>query len=304
LFGFAGPAEWMQLDTSKTINPADTKFVLRVPVCFNEACTRSVMTYTTHLNGVATLEVDEYATYVTQVRQTLDFTSRALGTAPHVVIGDFNVWEGTTIICAQKPKNEPVRMFRSAGYLDAWPAIHGTLDGSTGMWNRPSCGAPEGNLWKRIDYTWSKNITPLSVTRLGMVQPGECAPSDHAGIIAKYALEDTGVPGPVVSISAPAQNATVHGLAPISARATGSGGVIRLEWLLDGKVIAVQNSGPYTFNWDTRQGRCVRVRIERQFRIVRGRRQRGRDRCARIGVLQSSPLMRRSHQQRCSTPCP
>jgi hypothetical protein len=253
-FGFGGPEEWVQLDTSKTLVPADTKFVLRVPVCLDQSCTRSVMTYATHLNGAATLEVDEYATYVTQARQTLDFTSRASGTAPHIVIGDLNVWEGTSIICSQKPKNEPVRMFRSAGYLDAWPATRGVADGSTGMWNRQSCGVPEGNLWKRIDYSWSKRMTPLSVTRFGMVQPGECAPSDHAGIIAKYALENTSVPAPVVSISAPAQNATVQGVVPISATATASGGVIRLEWLLDGRVIAVENSGPYTFNWDTRRG--------------------------------------------------
>jgi hypothetical protein len=253
-FGFAGPEQWIQLDTSRTISPADTKFVLRVPVCLDQACTRSVVIYTTHLNGAATLEVDEYATYVTQAGQILDFTSRASGTAPHLVIGDFNVWEGTSIVCSQKPKNEPVRMFRSAGYLDAWPAIHGAADGSTGMWNRTTCGVPEGNLWKRIDYSWSKRITPLSVTRFGMVEPGACAPSDHAGIIVKYALEAAGVPAPVVSISAPAQNATVHGQVPISAQATDIGGVIRLEWLLDGKVIAVRNSGPYTFNWDTRQG--------------------------------------------------
>ncbi len=54
-------------------------------------------------------------------------------------------------------------MLRDAGYVDAWPAVHGTAEGSTGMWARPGCGTPEGNVYKRIDYTWSKELGPLSI---------------------------------------------------------------------------------------------------------------------------------------------
>ena len=203
-FGFAGPEEWLQLDTSRNTNPADTKFVLRVPVCLDQGCTRSVVTYTAHMYGAALTEAAAYANYATQASQILAFMSNKSGTEPHVILGDLNVFEGTGIVCGQTPKNEAIRMFRSAGYLDAWPAIHAMADGSTGMWNRTSCGVPEGNLWKRIDYSLSKRLNPLSVTRFGMVNPGECAPSDHAGLIAQYAVEDASIPVPTVEIAAPA----------------------------------------------------------------------------------------------------
>ena len=73
-----------------------------------------------------------------------------------------------------------MQRFRSAGFLDAWPAIQAMADGSTGMWNRTGCGVPERNLWKRIDYSLSKRLNPLSVTRFGLVTPGECATSAAA----------------------------------------------------------------------------------------------------------------------------
>jgi hypothetical protein len=253
-FGFAGPEAWIQLDTSRNVNPADTKFVLRVPVCLDQRCTRSVMTYTAHLYGAALTEAGEYANYAAQASQTLDFMSTASGTNPHVLLGDLNVFEGTSIACRQKPKNEAIRMFRSAGYLDAWSATRALADGSTGMWNRTSCGVPEGNLWKRIDYSLSKRLNPLSIKRFAMVSPGQCAPSDHAGIIATYAVEDASAPVPTVGITAPTAGATVQGLVSIAAQATDLTGVTRLEWLLDGKVIGVQNSAPFSFTWDTREG--------------------------------------------------
>ena len=35
-YGFAGPEEWEQLDTSLNVNPVDTMWVLRVPVCLDD----------------------------------------------------------------------------------------------------------------------------------------------------------------------------------------------------------------------------------------------------------------------------
>jgi hypothetical protein len=43
-------------------------------------------------------------------------------------------------------------------------------------------------VWKRIDYAWSKRLTPMSISRFGIVTAGEAAPSDHLGIIAEYAF--------------------------------------------------------------------------------------------------------------------
>ncbi|MBA3231596.1 MAG: hypothetical protein H0T05_02140 [Acidobacteria bacterium] len=42
--GFAGPHEWLQLDTSLNANPNDTKWVVRAPVCADTACTRWLLT--------------------------------------------------------------------------------------------------------------------------------------------------------------------------------------------------------------------------------------------------------------------
>jgi hypothetical protein len=69
--------------------------------------------------------------------------------------------------------------------VDAWPAVHGTAEGNTGMVNRSRCGQPEGAAWKRIDYAWAPR-PPLDMTRFGIVPPGDPAPSDHYGIVVRY----------------------------------------------------------------------------------------------------------------------
>jgi len=161
----AGPEEWVQLDTSGNINPADMKWVLRTPVCLDAGCSRSLMTYTVHMYPEAATDAGDYAVAARQASQALSFLRVRSGDQPHAILGDFNALEGTATICTQKPQNEPVEMFRTAGYLDAWPAIHGETDGSTGMWNRVKCGVPEGNLFKRIDYSWSKALNPIAMAR-------------------------------------------------------------------------------------------------------------------------------------------
>src|SRR5436190_18563382 len=50
-YGFAGPLQRKQLDTSKAINPTDTMWVVRAPVCLNAACSASVETFTAHWGG-------------------------------------------------------------------------------------------------------------------------------------------------------------------------------------------------------------------------------------------------------------
>src|SRR6186997_2923733 len=41
-YGFAGPETWQQLDTSQNPEPSDTMWVLRVPVCADAACSKSI----------------------------------------------------------------------------------------------------------------------------------------------------------------------------------------------------------------------------------------------------------------------
>lgn len=187
-YGFAGAEQWKQLDTSLSPNPNDTMWVVRTPVCLNAACTKSMNVFTAHWYATE-LDPDYVTSFERQARQTIDFMKLLPFGLPHVLIGDLNVWaEGPPRVCGQVSKPTPVAMLRDAGYIDAWPSLHQSAEGFTGMWNRVGCGVPEGYLWKRIDYAWSRYTTPVSITRFAMVPAGQCAPSDHAGLMAEYRI--------------------------------------------------------------------------------------------------------------------
>ena len=47
-YGFAGPEEWLQLDTTLNPNPADTMWVLRIPVCLDAACSQTMNMFASH----------------------------------------------------------------------------------------------------------------------------------------------------------------------------------------------------------------------------------------------------------------
>ena len=253
-YGFAGPEQWLQLDTSRNENPSDTMWVLKVPVCLNASCSASVLTFTAHWFGRTVVDADSYGVYETQAEQTIEFAD-SVPAQPLVVIGDLNVFEGSSLMCSQFPVNKPVQMLRDAGFVDAWNAVHGQAEGYTGMWNRPGCGTPEGALWKRLDFAWSKRLAPISMTRFGMVTPGQCAPSDHAGILVEYTRPPAAgstVP-PAVSIQSPAAASTIRDTVTFEAAATDDGDVIRVELLVDGVAQHVATTPPYRFAWDTRR---------------------------------------------------
>ncbi|HEV7802783.1 MAG TPA: endonuclease/exonuclease/phosphatase family protein, partial [Burkholderiales bacterium] len=162
-YGFSGPEQWLQLDTTRNLNPKDTMWLLRVPICLDSQCTRSVTVFTVHWYGSGLLPLDVESVFETQSQQTIDFMSAVPAGQPHILLGDLNAFDGNEVLCAQAPRTKPLHMLRDAGYVDAWPAIHGPAEGNTGMWNRTACGTPAGNLFKRIDYTWSKGTNPLSM---------------------------------------------------------------------------------------------------------------------------------------------
>jgi endonuclease/exonuclease/phosphatase family metal-dependent hydrolase len=195
-YGFAGPEVWVQLDTSLNQTPADTKWVVRRPVCIDAACSRSVEIFSAHwgANGLS-----EAQTYRTQAQQTVPFLESLPATTPRLFMGDLNLWEGTATVCSQVPRNDVLTNLRAAGYVDAWPVVNGAAEGYTGMLNRAGCGSPEGYAWKRIDYVWTKNMTALSMTRFAMVPAGSPAPSDHYGIIAELMVNDTELSIPITT---------------------------------------------------------------------------------------------------------
>jgi len=263
-YGFAGAEQWTQLDTSLNTNPADTMWALRVPVCLDAACSRSISLSTAHWYGSGATHYNSNTAFEIQAQQTIDFLNQLPAGQPRVLVGDLNVFEGTKVVCGQNPKNQPVQMMREAGYLDAWRALFGLANGDTGMWNRAGCGTPVGNLWKRIDYAWTRDLNPLSMTRFGMVNPGDEAPSDHIGIIVEFADPQWTAASlaPTANIRTPVEGAIVKGSVPISVDAQDDQAVTRLELLMDGVPLIVSSRGPFDFVWDTSRTRNGRHELQ------------------------------------------
>jgi hypothetical protein len=246
-YGFAGPEVWQQLDTSLNTNPADTMWVVRVPVCIDAECSASIPVYAAHWYGVGSYKRQ---TYDKQAQQTIDFMKSTAGSAQHILIGDLNVWEGSSKVCTQNPINAGAGKLRAAGYIDAWPRIHGSAEGYTGMTNRSGCGSPLGYTWKRIDYSWSSpGYDPIDIQRFAVPEvPGDPAASDHYGIIATYARP--GAPPvdaqpPAVQLVSPVNGSTTSDGLTFEVNATDNFGVDRVEIIEDGTVIHTLTSAPY-----------------------------------------------------------
>ena len=253
-YGFAGPEAWQQLDTSLNPNPADTMWVVRVPVCTDAACARSILAYAAHWYSTGSVE---RSVYDRQAEQTIEFMTRTSSGAPHVLIGDLNAWEDTAPRCGKEPINAGVPKLRAAGYIDAWPRIHGAQEGLTGMTNRAGCGVPEGYTWKRIDYAWSSpGLEPIDVKRFAVPEvAGDAAASDHYGIIATYPLPGVEPPDdmtpPAVHLIAPAAGVVVRGSIDVEVAATDAVGVTRVEVLADTIVRRTLTAAPYRTMFDT-----------------------------------------------------
>ena len=253
-YGFAGPEEWEQLDTSLNVNPVDTMWVLRVPVCLDAICSGSIVVFVSHWLGTG---VDPAAVYERQSRATIAFMAGAAAAGASVLVGDLNVWEGAVPVCEQVPIPAGLQTLRDAGYVDAWPLLHGSAEGFTGMLNRTNCGQPSGYAWKRIDYTWSpRGFLPSSIARFGVVPVGVAAPSDHYGLVTEFPLPaPPSVPdstAPTVTLLSPVDGLTIIGGAvSIAVAATDDIGVTRVEILEDGLIAHTLLSGQTTVSCPT-----------------------------------------------------
>jgi len=247
-YGFAGPEEWLQLDTTLNPNPVDTMWVLRLPVCLDAACSQSMNMFAAH--WYASELQNQVASYDRQATQTVAFMQRAGGTAPHILIADLNVWEGTPT-CSQTPIAAGLTQLRDAGYVDAWPLLHGTAEGFTGMTNRVGCGSPVGYGWKRPDYTWSPpNFLPVSIARFGIVPAGDEAPSDHYGLITEFpfpgVVPSVDTVAPVTSLLNPTEGQTfTGGSLTILATASDDVAVSSVEIREDGVLTRTLTTAPY-----------------------------------------------------------
>jgi exonuclease III len=249
--GFAGPESWQQLDTSLNPNPADTMWVGRVPICVDAACSASILMYTAHWLADGP---ELGTTFTRQAEQTIEFMTTTAAGEAHVLLGDLNVWEDPPH-CSQPTTPFGLPLLRQAGYLDAWRYIHGSAEGFTGMTNRRYCGTPEGYPFKRIDYAWSTpDLPPLHITRFAVPAViGDAAASDHFGLIATYPLStsDDTTP-PVVTLTTPANGATLSGSVTMTATATDNVAVTRVELFINGVRRHTLSAAPYSAVWDTR----------------------------------------------------
>jgi hypothetical protein len=163
-YGFAGAPEVKALP--KCSSTAEQRYVVRAPVYVDSARTKVVQVFTTHWTGCSA-EADA----------TVAFMQR-YAYKPRSFTGDLNVKNGS---------GDPITKLKAASYGDVWAKLYGTAGGPTATWNS-SYGSPAGSLYKRIDYAFSKTLTPLSFGRFNYTgTAGACKLADHAGIVVEYA---------------------------------------------------------------------------------------------------------------------
>jgi chitinase len=73
----------------------------------------------------------------------------------------------------------------------------------------------------------------------------------HAGAVATFTWPDT---PPTVTVTTPTANATVSGLVSIAATADSSAGVQRVDFLVDGQLLASDTTSPYQASWNSVTG--------------------------------------------------
>jgi hypothetical protein len=177
--GFAQPPTYERID--RRLN----SWLVGGDVCLDAACSSSIPMYSVHFEGSSNSDLPAQGEALIGLLRTR--------TIPHLFMGDLNAYRidrwSPLVPCATPDKPErskPLELIDAAGYVDAWKK---TQDGEgwTGMASRPRCGQPAGNVFKRIDYVFTKGLDVLATSRFGLVTPGADAPSDHAGVTAEIA---------------------------------------------------------------------------------------------------------------------
>ena len=173
----------------RRIDDANNRWVIGGNVCLDAACSTAVPMFSTHWGG----RTDDDGPRQAQA------TVAALRDQPqpHLVMGDLNVFKidqwnpRAPCTLADSPgRTRAIAIMEGAGYVDAWKVTQAG-EGWTGMTSRPGCGRPNGNLYKRIDYVFTRGLRTIRTTRFARTQPGADAPSDHAGVMAQLVLSSS-----------------------------------------------------------------------------------------------------------------
>jgi endonuclease/exonuclease/phosphatase family metal-dependent hydrolase len=178
--GFAGPLKYERIDA------AANRWMLGGDVCIDPMCTRSMPMFAMHFGGPS----DDVLP--TQAGRALDLLRAER--RPHLFMGDLNTFRvdqwNPSVPCTGPDsggRTATINLIEQAGYTDAWKATQGG-EGWTGMAGRRGCGAPEGNLYKRIDYVYTLGARVLATDRFARSAPGADSPSDHIGLIAEIEI--------------------------------------------------------------------------------------------------------------------
>ena len=176
-YGFASPPTFTKITGSD--------WLVGGAVCVDAGCSASVPVFSAHWTG-------GNDSFVAAAQRTIELLSAHAG--PHVLLGDLNVYRidqwNPEVPCTGadvQGRAQAMARLEAAGYEDAWKRTQGG-EGWTGMATRAGCGEPSGNLFKRIDYVYTKGLNPVSTLRIGRAAPGADSPSDHVALIAELEL--------------------------------------------------------------------------------------------------------------------
>jgi hypothetical protein len=168
------------------VNIGGQDWIVGGAVCLDAACSTSVPMFSTHWTPPANA-------FGAVAQRTIEVLSSQ--SAAHVLLGDLNVYRidawNPEVPCTGSDlaeRVEAIGRMEAAGYVDAWKTTQGG-EGWTGMATRNGCGVPNGNLFKRIDYVYTRNLRAVATTRLARPAPGGDAPSDHVMLVAELARQ-------------------------------------------------------------------------------------------------------------------
>ncbi|MBA3886487.1 MAG: hypothetical protein H0X67_12260 [Acidobacteria bacterium] len=173
-YGFASPPTYTRI--------SGQDWLVGGAVCLDPSCSASMPMFSAHWTPPSNA-------FGAVAQATLD----ALGSqpTPHILLGDLNVYRvdqwNPDVPCTGPDvpgRVDAIQRVEAAGYQDAWKATQAS-EGWTGMASRAGCGAPHGNLFKRIDYVYTKGLRAVSTTRLARAPAGGDSPSDHVILIAE-----------------------------------------------------------------------------------------------------------------------
>jgi endonuclease/exonuclease/phosphatase family metal-dependent hydrolase len=176
-YGFAGKPRFEQIDAK------NHRWIESGRVCLDASCSASLQMFATHLGG-------SDAEFLPQVERVIAIVDA--DTAPRLFMGDLNLYKidqwNPRMPCTAADsagRVSAIAAIERAGFTDTWKALN-SGEGWTGMTSRKGCGNPNGGLYKRIDYIYTKGLTATAITRFAQPPPGADAPSDHAGLIAEF----------------------------------------------------------------------------------------------------------------------